>query len=535
MANALTTEQVLLLNNLMYMNAGSPFQDLYSQEGKTLGEVLNAIDINAIDNSKEYGTFTTGKEWKDILNAVKNDERLSSVRVAAVHDDGRGGKSILFANPTDNEAIVLYKGTGSSTEWKDNFLGGSGTDCADGVSTAQQESALEWYQSLELDQYDTITVSGHSKGGNKAKYVTIMDSRVDRCLSFDGQGFSDEFYDKYGDKIARNQDKIHNHNVDGDYVNILLNDVGETTYYHGYNYGDGKFAENHCPNTFLNFKEDGSFTIDAAPQDESMKNMDEFLNSYLRSLSPKERQKTMELLGEIAQIGFGRSDDKTNDILDALLDGKNGKYAAELLAYVIVYEQKNPELADSIRDVLNQMGFHDVVEVVDVVADVMNSKYFDLLLDVLDGIGGIIPNWLLDWFSDYIKEKWGIDLDRDQLRQVLDLVHDTNEKIPGVRIGNDRADRRVESVVLGGSQFRVRLADLRTSVDELAGSSNEIRSAMDELEGIIREINGTLTIKKIPLWRCRRKLVNAAKCCDSMKKTLDDIVTVYEKTEQSLL
>ena len=145
----------------------------------------------------------------------------------------------------------------SPAEWKDNFQGGSVTDQPDGVSTLQQERALEWYQSQNLDGYDSVTVSGHSKGGNKAKYVTIMDDSVDRCLAFDGQGFSDEFIEKYEDKIAENQYKIHNHNVDGDYVNILLNDVGDKTYYKGYNYGDGKFLENHCPNTYMILKMSG--------------------------------------------------------------------------------------------------------------------------------------------------------------------------------------------------------------------------------------------------------------------------------------
>lgn len=41
-----------------------------------------------------------------------------------------------------------------------------------------------------VDDCSTITVTGHSKGGNKAK-----DNSVDICIAFDGQGFSDEFID----------------------------------------------------------------------------------------------------------------------------------------------------------------------------------------------------------------------------------------------------------------------------------------------------------------------------------------------------
>ena len=59
-------------------------------------------------------------------------------------------------------------------------------------------------------------MTGHSKGGNKAKYITLMDDTVDHCVSFDGQGFSDEFMETYSDEIAARQHKIENHNVDYD-------------------------------------------------------------------------------------------------------------------------------------------------------------------------------------------------------------------------------------------------------------------------------------------------------------------------------
>ena len=40
-----------------------------------------------------------------------------------------------------------------------------------------------------------IIVTGHSKGGNKAQYVTInskYNDLIDKCFSFDGQGMSPE-------------------------------------------------------------------------------------------------------------------------------------------------------------------------------------------------------------------------------------------------------------------------------------------------------------------------------------------------------
>jgi len=266
MKDELSVEQAMLLENLMYLPEG---YDIVGKESKyeTVGMWINDI---ISEPETMLPLETTGQpeaEWNDILNAVKNDETLMNLRIVETHVDnsengGGGGVSALFVNPETNEAIVAFRGT-ASDEWKDNFVGGGPTDQPDGVSTAQQANALEWYQGLDLEGYSQRTVVGHSKGGNKAKYVTVMDDSVDRCIAMDGQGFSDEFIETYSEQILSNQHKISNHNCSDDYVNILLNDIGEKTYYEPQNIGDGtgfsKILEAHCPNQYFKFGEDGSF------------------------------------------------------------------------------------------------------------------------------------------------------------------------------------------------------------------------------------------------------------------------------------
>lgn len=535
MANSLTTEQILLLNNLIYMENNPPFQSLDGNEGKTLAQVVNNIDLNRLDNFREYSTFTTAEEWKDIINAVKADDKLMNTQIASVCDDRNGGMNILFVNPSDNEAIVVYRGTGSPYEWKDNFTGGSSTTQADGVSTAQQENALKWYQSLDLEQYDTVTISGHSKGGNKAKYVTIMDDSVDRCLSFDGQGFSDEFYDVYADKIADNQYKIHNHNVEGDYVNILLNDVGKTTYYKGYNYGDGKFIENHCPNTFLHFYEDGTFTIDKGKQDDSIQKMDEFLNRYLRSISQEEREKTMQMIGEIAQTATSEGGDKVNDILDIILNGENGVYAAELLAFLIVYEQTYPEFAEAIQNILEKMGMADVNRVMDMVFSIINSGHFDWLVDAVDWLGGVIPDWILDILSPMVKDKTGIDLDRSQLQQILSMITNVNQKMPNVNVYMDGADRSVANSGVQYKYFLVQFSALKDAASDMESYGNNISVMFDEVETVMKNLRGISYVTKLPLHVCINRMQKYRSACLSMQINLERIARIYETTEMHIV
>ena len=67
----------------------------------------------------------------------------------------------------------------------------------------------------------------YSKGGNLAQYVTLFasDPVIDKCLSLDGQGFSNEACERpeYIEALKRNQDKMYMISSSGDYVNVLFN------------------------------------------------------------------------------------------------------------------------------------------------------------------------------------------------------------------------------------------------------------------------------------------------------------------------
>ena len=534
----LSTEQVLLLNNLMYMNSREPFKDMANYQGKTLGELVNDIDTGKFKSNIDYTTFTNGDEWRNIIESVRNDDKLCSTRIEASYDDGKGGMSILFNNTTDNEAVVVYRGTGSPSEWKDNFQGGSVTNQPDGVSTAQQEGALKWYQSQDLDGYDSVTVSGHSKGGNKAKYITIMDNSVDRCLSFDGQGFSDEFVNKYEGKIAENQYKIHNHNVDGDYVNILLNDIGDKTYYKGYNYGDGKFLENHCPNTYMKYDKDGNFVMVETSQNQDVQNLDKFLNSYLRSIPENERKDTMNLIGTMVEQA--QNGGSANDLLSIFTEGNNTDSAAKLLAYFIKYGQEKPEMAESIRNVLNEMGYGDSIKYVDLVENILNDKNFDKYVDVADWISGKVPDGLLQLISSYIYKHYGIKLSKEQLRKLLDMIHTVNTEMDKVQIKDNGEDIKVKdaprdsSSGSGSHTFSVHPGILKNTSESILSQQRELQQMAERIAAIRKRLNfhyagliGAMVVQE-------QQIERYGKYCEQLGKALQDISQKYESAETKI-
>lgn len=339
----LNEEQLLLLENLTYLIDEETMKSLKtiynttkSDEGiLTVERVLSNIKADQLQPDKEYGTYVTGEDWKRLFTAIENDETLMNMKILTVAGDPglpenkkreedsprEGALSAVFVNEETGEAVVAFRGT-AEYEWKDNFLGGAATDAEDGVSTQYQIKALEWYQGLELEEegYAAITVVGHSKGGNKAKYITLMDTSVTRCVSFDGQGFSDEFYEHYEKEIARRQYAVTNYNVEYDFVNLLLNDVGETVFCKGYDYGKGKLLEAHCPNTFFRFDEEGNAHIETVEkQDEGMEELNKFLNSYLRTLNTREKDTGM-FQTDVKQvfdfIRYSRDKDKLKELAE---------------------------------------------------------------------------------------------------------------------------------------------------------------------------------------------------------------------------
>ena len=171
MSKVLSPEQVMLLENLTYLNMDNV------KSGESLTEFLSSIDMSSVGDN-----LTTRDEWQTLINAVKADPELQHITIASTNTDwgtsgSGGGFSALFINEDTGEGIVAYRGT-AADEWADDFEGGGPMNTADGVSTPQQENALNWYQKVTKEHdLTSITVTGHSKGGNKAKYVTEAENR----------------------------------------------------------------------------------------------------------------------------------------------------------------------------------------------------------------------------------------------------------------------------------------------------------------------------------------------------------------------
>ena len=437
----MTVEEIVLINNLLYCeNLGGPRGTFLSknQESRTIGDYNNGVLRNAakIENDKEYSTGVTGAEYKEIMWAIRPNEHLKNIVIKEVHyesDAAGGGRSVYLFDPSSKEAIVAFKGTQSDAEWIDNVSG------LYQVPTEYQSNALSWFRTLDFSGCDIITVTGHSKGGNKSKFITIMDDRVDSCFSFDGQGFSDEFIQKYAVRIRQNQHKIFNVIAESDCVNILLNDVGKKQFYLGTNYGRLGFAENHCANAIVFYDSVGGMSVWKAPgQDKKMSDLDEMLNSFIRSVRMTTREKVARMLGNVI---VNAKSGNTDNLIAAFSDERYSDSAAQLIAYVFRYKAEKPEIVASLREVLSQNGFN--TEMLGLVDFITNH---DILMEFIGKKPGAVLGILKMRHAP--ESITGFLSNHQELFELLVLVARKMRKINPLRYSGKDLNAEDESIVI---------------------------------------------------------------------------------------
>ncbi len=481
-------DELLLIELLTYMPGTAPLISILDAEGLTVGEYLEKIDLNTIDEEFVYSTQMNGFDFKNIIMAILKNTSVSNARILESHLDtaygAGGGISIVVVNEKEetedgrHEAVVAFRGT-SDREWTDDFEGAAQID------SLQQINALEWYkQAYERNNLanNYVTVTGHSKGGNKAKYITILNDTPDRCVSFDGQGFSDQFIEHYKKRIVARQSLISNHNIDYDYVNILMNDIGEKTYYIGYDYGKFGFSESHAPNTFFDFAENGDYTIRVNPngQRPEMQIVDQFINSMIRSaVSEKESGETNRLVGMIVEHGFALSNggnlpEFIEFLCDMIGDPRYSDNVAYLLAYCILYSRKNPNLLESFKNIMTAFNALDILKVIDMVDDLISSRKLNALLSLTDFLVVHVNRPITKSIRNFVKKKYDVDLKPEQIVSILQITTLTRQMLKSLELNMDGSDITVEDFVITDDELKEFVLPGNLNIVVLAGGlSNE--------------------------------------------------------------
>lgn len=297
---ALSNAQLLMLDNLIYTN--------YVSNGSSVRDIITEIE------NADYNVSCcemSSEEWKELVAAIKEENQLLDYKVQNyVNDKNTGMRAACFVDDIDNpqDVNVVFRGTASDYEWHDNGEGGYLSD------TNQQIAAAEYVNNLPEAYGNNLTVTGHSKGGNKAQYVTITTDRVLKCVSFDGQGFSEEFVEKYKDEITKKANSIVSISAADDFVNPLLYTIaGQRIYIETEN--QKNFTHYHKPNILLD--SNGNLR-DETEQSDLSKLINAYTTYMVSNLEEPERSITID--GLIALLEKG--EDKEH-ILQTIYAGGN--------------------------------------------------------------------------------------------------------------------------------------------------------------------------------------------------------------------
>ena len=296
----LTVSHFLILNSLIYIEQ---FESK-KYTNKLIGKSVYDFAIN-YEYSSKYPYFPAEineEEFYSLIESIKVEKNIfENVYFFNIENSLTGNKNCTenLVNMTlkyKNNLVFVFKGTSGTYEWVDNVRG---TYVAD---TKRQVKALQYFDKmykLYADSVDKIYITGHSKGGNKAQYIGVLrgqDPKIKHIYSFDGQGFSDLFFDKYKDLIQKNKKKITSISNENDFVNILMKLAVGNKIYIKSKTTKGKdkdkiaqmthlFGGWHSPYSMLILKDNKLHINEETNQSEVMKTVGDLFRYYSKKMS----------------------------------------------------------------------------------------------------------------------------------------------------------------------------------------------------------------------------------------------------------
>lgn len=230
-------------------------REMIPVEGNKLVSINSLMPDGKFDMKKACELYAQSggdnNSVKILCSAYLQDENFRNITIMDM-DETNG--AVVTRNDATNTYTVAYCGTRAGwQEWPDN---------AEGIlheASPAQESAAQYFDMMSSrfeDGYNVV-VTGHSKGGNKAQYVTMFAENrnvIDSCVALDGQGFSKEAMESMQrhDDYSAQRNKITLVCGSDDYVHVLgerLAREDQTYYLQGShrmtNAGGSAFLQDH--------------------------------------------------------------------------------------------------------------------------------------------------------------------------------------------------------------------------------------------------------------------------------------------------
>ena len=307
MREGYSQQELLLLSNFVYIPA--------CISDKPIGQIIDSYrdkDGSFTEESVAAAAAGGGMSVSDVRcvftemdKAIEKDPEFGTISASRRLNEP-SVRGICYTDEKDGNPVVVFRGTGGTKEaWTDNFEG------AFSEETKIQHLAAQFVKN-ECAIYRDITVTGHSKGGNLAQYVTVSENaRVKECISFDGQGFGDDFISANKEAVTAASPKICSVSAYNDFVNILLVSIAGRCIYVA---NEASLSGAHSPTTLLTnntFDEDGNF-ISLRSQSPVCAGLDHITDGITDALDPFP-VKDKEVMSEVAGVAISGALTSTPD------------------------------------------------------------------------------------------------------------------------------------------------------------------------------------------------------------------------------
>ncbi len=376
----LSNSELLILDNILGFNIGITEKD-------TVEELIARIEskrsqlANGTTSEAEITEFITAAKNKIAQNPSFGDYEVVDFSRA----NGETAPMATFASSDKNDIVVAFWGTTGPDEWYDNvkaagnYFINNEDDNPNEKGSFYQEDATEYIDKIsEKFNNSSITVTGHSKGGNKAQYVALMSENVDRCVSFDGQGFSSDFIEEFSEKIKARKHIITSISADKDIVNSLLPSIAGTKLYVDTSTVPSEYTSNffffHKPNILLNT--DGELLNTEGVQPSNLANFIQDYTVYMSRIEDdRQRELAIELLACIARdVMTAPKGQEIDAALKHLNNIDNTEALGCFLAYTFEYAEEKNLSYDEFLNVISSAGV-DTTK--------LNNWYLPILWDAL--------------------------------------------------------------------------------------------------------------------------------------------------------
>lgn len=451
-------EQITYISNSLAEKAGISGFSMADKKGRTVGEILACFDETALkqlESENDTVNFTSTKEWAGVIRSLKNSRMKDLVLDNMMLDKENTALALSFTEEgKPEEAIVAFKGTSGEDEWKDNVEGFNKTD------TACQIAAFNYIESLP---YKNITVTGHSKGGNKAMYVAVKSDKVTRCVSFDGQGFSQEFLEKYWAEIQLKSKNITAYSLSTDFVHALMFPIPNAKQVYCRGYGVESAGENHSPNSFFKTNIDGKIILDKngnpvlieVSENGSINMLHEFTTFVLNNATDSDKKQIVEYLGGLAMLLFPSSGKASSEkIINYVFSDQ--ETLALIVAYLVKYMDEYDLSTDDIDKLLGMLGFGSLNELItlqefhvfgyDVQVNLNLANIITYIkMQLTDDDDDILTKELLKKLWPMIKSKCLSDLHTDV--DIKKFWEDIDNDVKRIKTSGGRSDVKLKSGV----------------------------------------------------------------------------------------